>query len=172
MSHTQREFSILHTPDFLVIQADEAGWVECKPLEKLEQLAVSTPGRYTKDETGRWRCPPGESVAAEKGFFYRVWSPTERDQILVRNFRFLHDPLHFQPYLIPIAERFSAYLLFHCLYGIQELRARIKELLLTFFGELETQAQRALDCYAAIPEVGIVEDLTIAGWFEYAVFTS
>ena len=91
LSQAGREIAVNHTPDFLVIRKDSAGWVECKPLEKLEQLAQSSPKRYSRDSTGEWHCPPGEQVAAEHGFFYRVWFPTEREQVLARNFRFLGD---------------------------------------------------------------------------------
>ena len=49
-----------HTPDFFVIRESEAGWEEWKPEEELTQVAQKQPARYQQDETGRWRCPPGE----------------------------------------------------------------------------------------------------------------
>jgi putative transposase len=82
-----------HTPDFFVLRVDGAGWEEWKPEEKLIELAESMPNRYQRDEKGRWRCPPGESYAAQYGLTYSVRSSAELNQIYIRNLNFLEDYL-------------------------------------------------------------------------------
>ncbi len=82
-----------HTPDFFVLRVDGAGWEEWKPEEKLIELAESMPNRYQRDEQGRWRCPPGESYAAQYGLNYSVRSSAELNPIYVRNLNFLEDYL-------------------------------------------------------------------------------
>jgi transposase InsO family protein len=82
-----------HTPDFFVLRVDGAGWEEWKPEEKLIELAESMPNRYQRDEQGRWRCPPGESYAAQYGLTYSVRSSAELNPIYVRNLNFLEDYL-------------------------------------------------------------------------------
>lgn len=82
-----------HTPDFFVLRVDGAGWEEWKPQEKLVELAESMPNRYQQDEQGCWRCPPGESYAADYGLTYSVRSSAELNPIFVRNLNFLEDYL-------------------------------------------------------------------------------
>ena len=65
-----RPTQALHTPDFLVLRTDGASFEEWKPEEKLLELMVTHPGRYQRDDSGKWRCPPGEAAAASLG-----WGP-------------------------------------------------------------------------------------------------
>jgi putative transposase len=78
-----------HIPDFFVLERNGCGWVECKPRKDLiERSGVSN--RFV-EVNGVWRCPPGEAVAADYGFFYRVICENDINQILVANFEYLDD---------------------------------------------------------------------------------
>src|SRR5438552_2973194 len=57
----------LHTADYFVFSYHSCGWIECKPAQELSRLAEKQPHRYTLDEHGRWRCPPGEAFATKYG---------------------------------------------------------------------------------------------------------
>ena len=80
-----------HTPDYFEVRIDSAGWVECKPEERLNHLADQAPNRYRRDASGRWTCPPGEEYAAQYGLTYRVFSSAEINWIAQRNWAFLAD---------------------------------------------------------------------------------
>jgi transposase InsO family protein len=88
-----RGIGIFHTPDFFVIRTDAAGYEECKPEQELARLAEKSPQRYQRDETGRWRCPPGESSAGQIGLYYRLRSSDGINWIWQRNIQFLEDYL-------------------------------------------------------------------------------
>jgi transposase InsO family protein len=88
-----KKLGVLHTPDFFVIRETSAGWEECKLEEELDRLAEKSPNRYCRDETGRWRCPPGESYAAQFGLDYRVVSSARINWVWQRNIIFLDDYL-------------------------------------------------------------------------------
>ena len=97
-SGQMRNISVLHTPDFFVIREKvhehgertvEFGWEEWKTEEALLQFERAQSHRYIRDEQGKWRCPPGEAVAAPLGFYYRVRSSAEIHDIFQRNLRFL-----------------------------------------------------------------------------------
>lgn len=77
--------------------ANSAGWVECKTSEDIQKLATSSPNRYSRDNSGTWRCPPGEAYASALGLGYRVWSSGEINWILQRNLQFLEDYLRCDP---------------------------------------------------------------------------
>ena len=85
------------TPDFLVLRSNAVQWIEVKPEEQLEKLALSQPNRYCKNETGEWRCPPGEVVAADYGFQFIVWNSARTNSTLVRNLRYLDDYTRLRP---------------------------------------------------------------------------
>ena len=55
-----RQVGVWHTPDYFVLRTDAAGWEEWKTEAGLERLAETMPHRYVRDESGHWRCPPGE----------------------------------------------------------------------------------------------------------------
>src|SRR5207249_8936577 len=86
-----RPTKALHTPDFLVLRKDGASFEEWKPEEKLLELMVTHPGRYQRDDSGTWRCPPGEAAAAHVGLSYRVRSSAELHPGYIRNLIFLDD---------------------------------------------------------------------------------
>ena len=88
-----KNMGVLHTPDYFVIRDDAVGWEEWKTEEDLARLAEHNPNRYQRDDTGRWRCPPGEAYASQSGFYYRVRSAQEIDWIFQRNIQFLDDYL-------------------------------------------------------------------------------
>ncbi len=81
----------LHTPDFLVLRTDGACFEEWKPENKLLELMVTHPGRYQRDSSGKWRCPPGEAAAEREGLSYRVRSSAELHPGYIRNLIFLED---------------------------------------------------------------------------------
>jgi len=88
-----RRVGIWHTPDYFVIRSDSIGWEEWKTEAELPLLAEQMPHRYIQEEKV-WRCPPGETYAAQFGFFYRVRSSAEIDWGLQRNLLFLEDYLY------------------------------------------------------------------------------
>jgi putative transposase len=88
-----KKLGVLHTADFFVIRETSAGWEECKMEKELERLAEKNPNRYCLDETGQWRCPPGEAYAAQFGFYYRVISSAGINWVWQRNIIFLDDYL-------------------------------------------------------------------------------
>lgn len=88
-----RQLGVLHTPDFFVIRADGALWLECKLEEDLLRLQERQPHRYRRDPSGLWRCPPGEEYATEFGFSYLLRSSAEIDWTFQRNVLFLEDYL-------------------------------------------------------------------------------
>ncbi len=88
-----RAVTTWHTPDFFVIRENEAGWEEWKTEDELTRLAQKQPTRYQQDETGHWRCPPGETYAAGFGLYYRLRSNAEVNWTLFSNLEFLHEYL-------------------------------------------------------------------------------
>lgn len=64
---------------------------ECKQERELERLTQKSPRRYSRDEGGRWRCPPGEAYAAPFGLYYRLRSSVEINWTLQRNIQYLED---------------------------------------------------------------------------------
>ena len=86
-----RATKALHTPDFLVLRPDGAAFEEWKPEEKLLELMVTHPGRYERDDRGKWSCPPGEVAAERVGLSYRVRSSAELHPGHIRNLIFLED---------------------------------------------------------------------------------
>lgn len=86
-----RSTKALHTPDFLVLRKDGASFEEWKPESRLLELMVTHPGRYQRDERGKWRCPPGEEAAAKVGLSYQVRSSEELHPGYIRNLTFLEE---------------------------------------------------------------------------------
>ncbi len=86
-----RSTRAVHTPDFLVLRTDGASFEEWKPEEKLLELMVTHPGRYQRDDSGGFRCPPGEEAAASLGLSYRVRSSAESHPGYIRNLISLED---------------------------------------------------------------------------------
>jgi len=96
-----RSATAQHTPDFLVIRRDSAGWIECKQEEELCRLAKAHPNRYHRESDGTWRCPPAEAIAEERGLTYEIYSSDKIDWILQRNFNFLEDYLRYDREEVP-----------------------------------------------------------------------
>ncbi len=80
-----------HTPDFLVIRRNGAGFEEWKPENTLEGLTKRMPERYQPDPRGGWRCPPGEQAAGALGLTYRVRTSGEYHPQYIHNLKFLQD---------------------------------------------------------------------------------
>ena len=87
-SRTQRP---LHTADYFLFRYEQAGWVECKPIQELMRQARTRPNRYQLDEQGKWRCPPGEAFAAKYGLFYHVYASDQINWAAQDNWLFLED---------------------------------------------------------------------------------
>ena len=92
-SPSRRTVVASHTPDFLVLRQDGVGFEEWKQEERLRALAVSHPGRYQRDASGGWRCPPGEEAAGRLGLSYHVRSSATLHPTSIRNVIFLEDYL-------------------------------------------------------------------------------
>ena len=92
LSRSERPVVAHHTPDFFELRQERAGWVECKPQQRLVALAAEQPKRYQLREDGCWTCPPGEAYAA-LGLTYRVFSSAEINWRQQRNWVFLADYL-------------------------------------------------------------------------------
>ena len=90
-SATGKKLGVLHTSDFFVIRETSAGWEECKMEEELDRLAEKNPNRYCRDESGQWRCPPGEAYASQFGFYYHVVSSAGINWVWQRNIIFLDE---------------------------------------------------------------------------------
>lgn len=58
------------------------GWVECKPEPELRKSHESGSERYVPDDHGGWRCPPGESFAAQFGLGFQVRSDKDINWML------------------------------------------------------------------------------------------
>lgn len=93
IAKNSRTQGVIHTPDFFVIRTDTAEWVECKTEEELIKLEVKQPNRFKRDDSGSWRCPPGEEYAFPYGLHYRIKSSAEIDWVFQRNVLFLEDYL-------------------------------------------------------------------------------
>lgn len=91
--NNDRRIGALHTPDFLVIRQNCAGWLECKMEDRLLQLAEEMPHRYVRVPDGTWSCPPGEAYAKPFGLFYRLYTSAQIDWTYQRNLLFLEDYL-------------------------------------------------------------------------------
>ncbi len=65
--------AVLHTPDYFVVTATDAGYWETKCEKDIRALAEQMPNRYVRQPDGSWRCPPGERAAAAQGLTYRVF---------------------------------------------------------------------------------------------------
>ncbi len=81
----------LHTADYFVFGSGECGWIECKPTQELVKQAEKRPSRYVLDESGTWRCPPGETFAATYGLTYRVWTSDQINWAAQENWLYLED---------------------------------------------------------------------------------
>lgn len=81
-----------HTADYFVFREGSAGWEECKPLSKLQELAQTKSTRYVFDtEQGKWRCPAGEAYAAKYGLTYDVWVAEEINWTIQENWLYLEE---------------------------------------------------------------------------------
>jgi len=72
-----RKTSPWHTPDFLVLRRNGAGFEEWKQAFLLDKLAISQPHRYQRHPQGGWKSPPGEQAAQVLGLSYRVRTSAE-----------------------------------------------------------------------------------------------
>jgi putative transposase len=90
-SKSGRNLGFFYTPDFFVIRASSAGWVECKTEKELQKLLVKQPHRYSFNSDGYWFSPPALSYAAQFGFDFQIFSDAKINWILYRNLTFLED---------------------------------------------------------------------------------
>jgi putative transposase len=90
-----RKIGHYHTPDFFVLSADNAAWVEWKTEAQLQKLSEKYPTRYLQAADGSWRCPPAEAYAEPLGLKYQVRTDAELQPIYIQNLIFLEDYLRF-----------------------------------------------------------------------------
>lgn len=94
LSPTGRKMAPIETTvDLFVIGRDWAGWYECKTEEDLEKLSAHNPNHYRRGPDGRWRCPPGDDLAATFELRFRVFSSSEIDWVYQRNLIFMESYL-------------------------------------------------------------------------------
>ncbi len=86
-----RKTSPWHTPDFLVLRRNGAGFEEWKQASLLDKLAISQPHRYQRHPQGGWKSPPGEQAAQLLGLSYRVRTSAEYHPFYIQNLKFLQD---------------------------------------------------------------------------------
>ncbi len=91
-----RKIGHYHTPDFFVLSADNAAWVEWKTEAQLQKLSEKYPTRYLQSADGSWRCPPGSAYAESLGLKYQVRTDAELQPIYIQNLIFLEDYLKFK----------------------------------------------------------------------------
>ena len=92
-SSTGRQVTVHHTPDLFVLWDTRAGWLECKPTERLQELTEIMPERYVATDQG-WTCPPGEACAQPFGLTYQLITDANLDITYLRNQQFLADYRH------------------------------------------------------------------------------
>lgn len=83
----------LKTADFLVLQDNYVGWVECKPRAWLEEQLREGNPNFHLDENGLWHYLPGEHAAKAFGMGFVVRLAEDNSPILVDNLSFLDDYL-------------------------------------------------------------------------------
>ncbi|WP_158305362.1 Mu transposase C-terminal domain-containing protein [Opitutus terrae] len=79
------------TLDFLVLYPDRLELVECKPESALHAISLTQPGRYSRDDTGRWTSPEVEAALADYGIHFRVVSSADLNPVLLRNYTLLEE---------------------------------------------------------------------------------
>lgn len=79
------------TPDYLRITPNRVVFVECKTEDALKGLAKAMPGRFQRDELGRWRSPPAEEAAAAFGCEFEIRSSAQNNWALFENLELLKD---------------------------------------------------------------------------------
>src|SRR5260370_14372027 len=70
---------------------DGAGFEEWKPADALDKLAVRMTERYQREDSGGWRCPPGEATAQALGLSHHVRTSNEYHPFYIQNLKFLQD---------------------------------------------------------------------------------
>ena len=92
---------VLHTPDLFVLRRRSVGYEECKPHDKLRELATKRPHRYRQEPDGTWRSPPAEQAVSPLGFFYRIRCADDINWVANRNIVFLEDYLRPERLVVP-----------------------------------------------------------------------
>jgi transposase InsO family protein len=86
-----------YTPDLCTLEKRGLWWYECKPEEKLSELAKKMPNRYRKDSEGKWHSPPMEECARKYGGNFMIVTDREIpwNRIINADFLapYLQDPL-------------------------------------------------------------------------------
>ncbi|MCC2691633.1 heteromeric transposase endonuclease subunit TnsA [Nodularia sp. LEGE 04288] len=88
-SKSGRSVVTAHTPDFLVIRHNCAGFEEWKTSERLKTLAQKQPTRYQQSEDGQWQAPPAKTKVQPLGLYYKLRTDQEINWIAYRNHQFL-----------------------------------------------------------------------------------
>lgn len=76
------------TPDFFVLWADRAGWIETRTEARIAGLVAKHEGLYVPtDRPGEYACPSAGAYAADRGLVYLVRTPAAFKPIETRNLR-------------------------------------------------------------------------------------
>lgn len=86
----QKKVSPWYTPDYFILRKCGFEWIEVKPEKQLLKLSEKSE-KYSQDQTGRWRCIPGEEYANKFGGNFCVLTERDIHPILYKNIRFLID---------------------------------------------------------------------------------
>lgn len=92
-------------PDFLLLQENYVGWVECKTRQWLEGKRESGDVNFVCESDGRWRYLPGETFARAWGMGYVVRVADENNPVLIGNFSMLDEFFIEDVPPVPEAER-------------------------------------------------------------------
>lgn len=87
---TKKPYRVQHTPDFLLIQANQVTLEEWREEGRLIKLAQKYPGRWVKESDG-WHFPEAEEQLADMGIVYRIRSANELPRQFILNLQFLSD---------------------------------------------------------------------------------
>ncbi len=102
LSKLGKKIAHYETTDYLEISEKGISFISCKKEAELLELSSENPSRYVRDESGKWRCPPGEEAASEYGLGFRVVSSAELNPCFLQNLEFLAD--YIQERVVPLPE--------------------------------------------------------------------
>ena len=80
-----------YTPDYLVLRADHAAFVECKTEKELERDQKSDCPKFVREEDGTWRYPAAEKALEGTGIRFEVFSSQDASPQWLRNVKWFRD---------------------------------------------------------------------------------
>jgi transposase InsO family protein len=135
------------TPDFLVVQSKQAGFIECKDERQMAKLAEEKPYLYKRGGDGRWHCPAREAAAAELGLGYEIVTSADINSVLQANLEFFseHFRMGYPPVPTDIRKKAIRHLQSHFATTLEDLQNAISDLRPWHIVELLLQGDLAVD---------------------------